>query len=303
MSMGIYKITNKINGKVYIGQSVNIQKRWIKHKSNLRLNKSNTILYYAFKKYGIENFLFEIIEECTQQDLNEREIYWIKYYDSTNRDNGYNISLGGDGTQKYNYEEIYNKWKEGKMCKDIMTELSCNDKVITNALRAFGISEKEAKSRVQQKNSFVALSKDGKPLKVFYGQKQISLYFTGLEGKADTIPNHIKTHHSLFGYYWDYLNENNYPEKELTDEEFLSYRKEVNHLSKEQKTKLSMIQRTVERPSRELLKELIRTKSFIEIGKMYGVSDNSIRKWCDFENLPRKKTEINKISDEDWTLI
>ena len=57
------------------------------------------------------------------------------------------------------------------------------------------------------------------------------------------------------------------------------------------------------RPNREELKELIRTKSFLEIAKIYGVSDNAIRKWCDNEKLPRKKSEINKISDEDWKKI
>lgn len=57
--------------------------------------------------------------------------------------------------------------------------------------------------------------------------------------------------------------------------------------------------RAVERPSREELKKLIREKSFLEIGRIYKVSDNAIRKWCDSENLPRKKTEINKITDEE----
>lgn len=61
--------------------------------------------------------------------------------------------------------------------------------------------------------------------------------------------------------------------------------------------------RYVERPSREDLKKLIRNKSFCEIGRLYEVSDNAIRKWCVSENLPTKKTEINKYSDEDWLLI
>jgi len=63
---------------------------------------------------------------------------------------------------------------------------------------------------------------------------------------------------------------------------------------------MSLTKRTVTRPSRKELKQLIRTKPFTEIGKMYGVSDNSIRKWCDFEKLPRKKKDINSYSDEEW---
>lgn len=65
----------------------------------------------------------------------------------------------------------------------------------------------------------------------------------------------------------------------------------------------SFLERKVERPSREELKSLIREKSFTQIGEIYGVTDNAIRKWCDAEGLPRKKTEINKISNKEWENI
>ena len=55
-----------------------------------------------------------------------------------------------------------------------------------------------------------------------------------------------------------------------------------------------------EKPEREVLKKLIRTVPFVKIGEMYGVSDNAIRKWCDFYNLPRKVREIKKINELDW---
>ena len=61
--------------------------------------------------------------------------------------------------------------------------------------------------------------------------------------------------------------------------------------------------RVCERPSRETLKQLIRTTPFTKIGAQYGVSDNSVRKWCDSYGLPRKAAEIKKISDKDWALI
>lgn len=63
------------------------------------------------------------------------------------------------------------------------------------------------------------------------------------------------------------------------------------------------LQRKTERPEREELKVLIRNKSFTQIGKDYNVSDNAIRKWCDFYGLPRKKSEINSYSDEEWEKI
>ena len=98
--IGIYKITNKINHKCYIGQSVNINKRW-----NAHINQFNNIdvynypLYRAFRKYGLENFSFEVIETCPRDKLNEREKYWIQYYDSCC--NGYNQNLGGDSAPRF----------------------------------------------------------------------------------------------------------------------------------------------------------------------------------------------------------
>lgn len=106
---GIYKITNQINNKVYIGQSVNIKKRFNQHKCAAR-DGENSYFYQALRKYGVENFSFEVLEECPKEKLNEREIYWIEYFHSTDRSKGYNISRGGDGFTLYDYKEIYNLW-------------------------------------------------------------------------------------------------------------------------------------------------------------------------------------------------
>lgn len=64
-----------------------------------------------------------------------------------------------------------------------------------------------------------------------------------------------------------------------------------------------IIQRIVERPSHEELKNLIRTTPFTQIGKIYGVTDNTIRKWCKSENLPTKKNDINLLTDQEWEKI
>ena len=88
---GIYKITNNLNGKSYIGYSIDIQRRWSQHKKM----KYRASIYDAFKKYGIENFSFEVIEECPREKLSEREKYWITYYDTYH--NGYNETKGGEG--------------------------------------------------------------------------------------------------------------------------------------------------------------------------------------------------------------
>lgn len=88
---GIYKITNIINNHCYIGQSVDIKRRLSEH----LLQRYKATIYYAFDKYGIDNFTFEIIELCPKESLNEREKYWIAFYDSYN--NGYNMTQGGEG--------------------------------------------------------------------------------------------------------------------------------------------------------------------------------------------------------------
>lgn len=99
---GIYKIANKQNNKCYIGKSNNIDRRFRDHKriafqeDDKEYNKA---LYQAFRKYGLDNFTFEVIEELKDYSLSgEREIYWINYYNSYN--NGYNETKGGDGGSK-----------------------------------------------------------------------------------------------------------------------------------------------------------------------------------------------------------
>ena len=67
MTIGIYMITNKINNKKYIGQSVRIEIRWREHKNSYLKNDTNSHLYNAMKKYGIENFDFNILEECEKK--------------------------------------------------------------------------------------------------------------------------------------------------------------------------------------------------------------------------------------------
>lgn len=87
--MIIYKTTNQVNGKIYIGQD---------KYNNPNYLGSGKILHLAFQKYGIENFKKEIIEKCESiEKLNEQEKYWINYYNSTDRKIGYNIALGGQG--------------------------------------------------------------------------------------------------------------------------------------------------------------------------------------------------------------
>ncbi len=113
--IGIYKITNTINDKCYIGQSKDIKARWAKHLSAYK-SSPDWELYRAFKKYGISAFKFEIIEECSIEALNEREIYWIAQYDSFN--NGYNMTLGGEACNGTNDKAVYQYDLSGRFIKE-----------------------------------------------------------------------------------------------------------------------------------------------------------------------------------------
>lgn len=88
----IYKITNKINGHSYIGVSKNVEKRWKSHIKGYSTNEVS-LIHRAIRKYGEENFNFEVIEK-NREDWVEREQYWIKYY-RTLVPYGYNIHKGG----------------------------------------------------------------------------------------------------------------------------------------------------------------------------------------------------------------
>ena len=101
---GIYSITNILNGKRYIGQTYNFKYRWMRHRSYLKHNSEhNAHLQNAWNKYGSNNFRFEIIEKCPFEKLDEREIYWINYFDSKN--SGYNFADGGLGCRGYKHSD------------------------------------------------------------------------------------------------------------------------------------------------------------------------------------------------------
>ena len=119
----IYKITNKLNNKVYIGQT--IQKpieRFYQHCAK-KCDKYilNMVIHKAIFKYGKDNFTFEVIEEVPKQQLNEREEYWIKYYNSYT--DGYNSTKGGQKGNKpfknIDNKAIIEQYQQGKSLRTI----------------------------------------------------------------------------------------------------------------------------------------------------------------------------------------
>jgi len=97
----LYRITNKVNNKIYIGQTINPKARWSRHRSDARSKekiKRDRHLCCAIRKYGIDSFIFEIILQARSLEaIDEAEIICIKQYNSSDRNFGYNISYGGNG--------------------------------------------------------------------------------------------------------------------------------------------------------------------------------------------------------------
>lgn len=150
---GIYKITNKINGKIYVGQSHDIFLRWQQHRRTFESHSSNYALYKAFEKYGFENFEFSVLEELPNDIhlLNEREKYWIKHLHTYTKDpecNGYNMTLGGDGNALIDIDFVRELWDAGKTIIEIANEIGHDRSAIKKYLVGWSdYSEQEARSR------------------------------------------------------------------------------------------------------------------------------------------------------------
>lgn len=246
---GIYVITNTVDGKKYVGQSINISQRWRAHRT--RYQVEDTYLYRAMRKYGLDAFTFEILVECDKTDLNNLEQYWIGVYQSNNPDFGYNLTAGGDAPAEINFkisdEEVHQIYD---LLRDGMTQQEIANK--------FHIS--------QQQVSLLNLGETRPQIGITYpiidtSKKQFYCVDCGQEVSfGATRCMKCETDRRVKKIYSD-------------------------------------------KPTREELKSKLRTSNFVAIGKEYGVSDNAVRRWCDHYNLPRRITDIKRMSDLEWSQI
>lgn len=149
----IYRITNIINSKVYIGQTImGIKLRFQDHISSFRRGRANCYkLYRAFAKYGIENFKIETIEECPKDRLNEREKYWINFYNSTKT--GYNVSIGGNVTRTsklIDEDKVLELFNNGITAVKIAKILHVNNYKVSDVLKKHGVIYGKDKQKTSQ---------------------------------------------------------------------------------------------------------------------------------------------------------
>lgn len=222
----IYIIKNTINNKVYIGQTSQSLKT--RFKGHIRDSKEidfekfdykyKNKLYNAFRKYGEDKFYMELIEECDNDLLNEREIYYIKEYDSYK--NGYNSTVGGEGSRFYSFTKdeelsIINMYKEIKSINEIARRLNCSIRPIQEILYKYNVEI------VDNSIKIVVYDKYFNPIKVFDSIEDSRQYIMETEMYTSTdIRNYYRLLHKAFengniayGHRWQLVSDIIYEDK------------------------------------------------------------------------------------------
>ena len=210
----IYQIINDINDKIYVGKTeFSIEKRFKEHcQDAFRKRNEKRPLYSAIRKYGIEHFHIELIEETDNPE--EREIYWIEQKHSFKE--GYNATLGGDGKNLYNHEEILLRLKEYPYPAKIAKEFNCSSDLIrliakNNNIKVKNSGEEELK---KLKKEIQAFTKDGTLVAEFPSTVEAAkwCYENGL---CSTLTSGNRAHISevangkrktAYTYIWKYKN-------------------------------------------------------------------------------------------------
>jgi CRP-like cAMP-binding protein len=200
----IYKISNIVNNKLYVGQTVQrIDQRFSKHISDAYAKKNQKgLLARAIVKHGESKFNIELLEEVDSGNLNVREIWWIEYLKSRYPD-GYNISSGGYGNERFDYVEIRNLWVQGLGTTEIAEKVGCTRGHASKLLRGFGIS---AEAMQKRRTDLVAV------VRICVRTRKILAWYNSLrEAEIDIggvgVDSHIKRvcddqHKSVYGFFW-----------------------------------------------------------------------------------------------------
>lgn len=222
----IYAIKRKDTDKiVYIGQTIrDYKKRWQQHKQVAKsADSSRYALYAAIQKLGIDNFYPILIEQCDNNQLNDREQYWIKYYHTKVEDGGYNLTDGGDTTSERQKKHIYRYDLSGKYIDDFDSiadaawELGVPGRGIGKAAnnqlnQSYGYRwsfEKvkqlpnDYKPRAKQINQY---TKDGVYIKTYASARQAAIdILNDPTGVANISAVARGIRNTAYGYKWKYV--------------------------------------------------------------------------------------------------
>ena len=213
----IYKITNNINDKVYIGKTnFPLEKRFKEHLHDaFTKSKEQRPLYNAIRKYGAEHFAIELIEECPTTQAPERESYWIGYYKGY--EEGYNATKGGDGKLLFNHEDIAADLRLTKNLKETAEKFGCSKDLVYYISKEYDIKYTVSNSgyvnvnfpkKIKQKNLC------GEDIQIFDSIQKAAEWL--LENNYLTIINsgvrsHIaeaanKKRKTAYQFQWEYID-------------------------------------------------------------------------------------------------
>lgn len=206
----IYCISNKINSHQYVGKTIrNINERFLEHcRDSQKERTENRPLYKAMRKYGIENFYVQLLEEVELERLDEKEKFWIKKLDTYK--NGYNATIGGDGKILYDYTLFLQDYSNGMLVQEIANKYDCDEATVTKGLRSCGIN---SRTNLIKKISHPIIQKDknGNFIRCFESQNQAALFLIeqGHKGSRSSICTNIGrvlkgTRKTAEGYIWEY---------------------------------------------------------------------------------------------------
>ena len=190
----IYQITNDINGKIYIGKTeFNIEKRFKEHcRDAFKDRNEKRPLYAAMRKYGVEHFHIELLEETDNPE--EKETFWIEKKSSFK--NGYNATFGGDGKKYIDYDLVIATYKEIGIMKEVANRLGISIDSVSNILHQNNILITSGPSIQKQHYGKITnmYSLDNQFLKSFASTNEAAQYMidNNLTGcKKTTIKQHI----------------------------------------------------------------------------------------------------------------
>lgn len=200
----IYKITNDINDKIYVGKTeYSIEKRFKEHcQDSKRKRCEKRPLYNAMNKYGIEHFHIELIEETNEPE--EREIYWIQHYGSFKY--GYNATMGGDGKHYKDYDLVVALFKEGKTINEIAKILNYDTKTCRIALERASINAKERQSRGREVlyHSVIQLDKNTEEVLAIYPSVAAAQNALKKQNSGHIAAACRGKRKTAYGYKWKY---------------------------------------------------------------------------------------------------
>lgn len=200
----IYKITNDINDKIYIGKTQNsIEHRFQEHcRDAFKDSEKTRPLYAAMRKYGTEHFHIELVEETNNP--NEREVYWIEHFGSFKY--GYNATIGGDGKRYKDYSLVYALFQEGKNLHEIAAILNYDIGTCRVALNEYKIPTEVRKQqgRIVISKPVIQINKDTNEIISIYSSIQEAYDALGKQHSGHIASVCAGKRKTAYGYKWKY---------------------------------------------------------------------------------------------------